>query len=516
MKESRRKLLYYRFFLPIIGMLFITMLLLSGCQNKSAVEYQSVEELNGKRVGVLTGTALDQFTKEYVKNPELVYSNSPVENAVMLKNGQIDAWAEDEPVAKCILTEFPGLKILAKLTEEQYAFIFQKDNERGTELCRQMNEFLAKCAENGTLEEVEEKWINGGEAGNAVDYSGVDEGPNGILHVGTSSAGKPFDYVKDGAFVGYEVELAVRFCREYGYELKLTDYSSGSLLGAITSGKEDMIMGCYSITEERRQSMLFSDCSYHGGVVLVVSGGTDSDAAIGFVDGIRESFNKTFLIEGRWKLFIAGVGNTLLITILSILLGTLLGFSAFMLCRGGNRLASGITNFITWLIHGMPEVVLLMILFYIIFGKTNLGGVAVSVIGFSLTFGTAVLGMLRMGVSAIDKGQAEAAYTLGFSNIRAFMKIILPQAAKHFMPSFQSEVVSLIKATAIVGYIAVQDLTRMGDIIRSATFEAFFPLIASAVIYFILESILVFCVKRVRVCIDPKSRDKSKILKGVQ
>ena len=123
--------------------------------------------------------------------------------------------------------------------------------------------------------------------------------------------------------------------------------------------------------------------------------------------------------------------------------------------------------------------------------------------------------MLKMGVGTIDRGQYEAAYALGHTNRHTFFKIILPQAIPHVLPAYQGEIVGLIKATAIVGYIAVQDLTKMGDIVRSRTYEAFFPLIAITVIYFVLEGLLGFAVSRIRISLDPKKRKPETILKGV-
>ncbi|MBQ5359626.1 MAG: ABC transporter permease subunit, partial [Lachnospiraceae bacterium] len=135
-------------------------------------------------------------------------------------------------------------------------------------------------------------------------------------------------------------------------------------------------------------------------------------------------------------------------------------------------------------------VVLLMVLYYIVFSKVAVSGAVVSVIGFTLVFASGVYGMLKSGVGVIDKGQTEAAYALGYSDRRAFFRVILPQAIPHIMPSYKAEITAIIKATAIVGYIAVQDLTRAGDLIRSRTYEAFFPLFAVAVIYLVLEAVL--------------------------
>ena len=138
------------------------------------------------------------------------------------------------------------------------------------------------------------------------------------------------------------------------------------------------------------------------------------------------------------------------------------------------------------------------------------------VVGFTLVFGAAMYGMLRAGVGAIPKGQTEAAYALGYGNTRAFFRVILPQAVPHFLPAYKGEITALIKATAVVGYIAVQDLTKMGDIVRGRTYEAFFPLIAVAVIYFILAAALTYLVNRLEILINPRRRRKEDILKGVK
>jgi len=160
--------------------------------------------------------------------------------------------------------------------------------------------------------------------------------------------------------------------------------------------------------------------------------------------------------------------------------------------------------------------VLLMILYYVIFGSVAIGGIAVAVIGFTLTFGAAVFGMLKMGVGAVEPGQYEAAYALGYSNRRTFFRIILPQALPHVLPAYKGEVSGLIKATAVVGYIAVQDLTKMGDIVRSRTYEAFFPLIAVTIIYFVLEGVLGMLIGHITVKLNPRRRTPEDILKGVK
>ena len=156
-----------------------------------------------------------------------------------------------------------------------------------------------------------------------------------------------------------------------------------------------------------------------------------------------------------------------------------------------------------------------MVLFYIIFGKSNISGIIVSIIAFTLTFGISVYSMLKTGTGAVDQGQTEGSYALGFSDNEAFFLIILPQALMHILPIFKGELVSLLKATAVVGYIAVQDLTRAGDMVRNRTFDAFFSLISVAVIYYVIGRIMGWLISIIQKKVDPARRSKEKILKGV-
>ena len=287
------------------------------------------------------------------------------------------------------------------------------------------------------------------------------------------------------------------------------------ILAAVQSDKCDIASSCLAITEERKQSVDFTETYAEDGVVLVVLNEATTEKT-GFIENLRNSFYKTFLRENRYKLFIDGILTTMFITILSIVLGTLLGFVVFMSCRNGNVLANTITKISIWIVQGMPMVVLLMVLYYIIFGSVSINGIAVAVIGFTTTFAAAVYGLIRMAVGTIDSGQYEAAYALGHSNRETFYRIILPQAIPHVLPAYQGEIIGLLKATAIVGYIAVQDLTKMGDIVRSRTYEAFYPLIAVTIIYFVLEALLSFIMSKIIMKADNRKRKPEEILKGVR
>ena len=494
-------------------------------QTDSGVHWQ---DYNGKRLGVLTGTLMEDAAKKYFPDSEYLLLNSYPDCIAALRSGKIDAYLADESSVKTIHAEQPEIDYIhERLTQNDYCFAFRKNDERSAALCEELNEFIVRSWADGTMQEINDTWFGVDEDRKIVDMSDLT-GVNGTIKVITTSTDMPWSYIKDGKNVGYDIDLVVRFCRDRGYAMELGDVDFSGRIPGIESGKYDFTTDM-NVTPERAEQVLFSKPTSYGGIVLAVLSSdletadapADGTAAAAgsdnsFTERIGASFEKTFLRENRWKLFLQGIETTLVITVLAVLFGTALGFGVFLLCRNGSRVANTVTRFFIWLVQGMPVVVLLMVLYYVIFGNTDISAVAVAVIGFTLAFGSAVFGLLRMGVGAVDKGQYEAAYALGYSNPKTFFKIILPQALPHISNAYRGEIVSLIKATAVVGYIAVQDLTKMGDIVRSRTYEAFFPLISVTIFYFLLEGLIGLLISRIDVSLNPRRRKPEDILKGVR
>lgn len=498
--------------------LMTVMLLACGCAGRtdSTAEegvYTSLDELSGKRIGVQAGTILDGMARERISDAEILYFSSFPDIVVALKSNKIDAFPNGRMVLSQYLIEDDSLALLdEEIGTNPAAYVFPK-TEKGSALKEQMDEFLAGLSESGELRRIEEMWCGRDESLKIMpDYTQLPD-INGRLTFLTEGTYPPYSYVRGNIIAGYDVDIAARFCKEYGYALDVVNMSFEALMPAMAAGKGDFAASGIAVTEERKEIVYFSTPNIYDRIVFAV---LKKDAASGsFLESVSNSFRKTFITEQRYKLFARGTCVTLVITVCSVIFGTLLGFALYLLCRNGNPVANRITGVFTWLIRGMPGVVLLMLLYYVIFGKVSISGVAVAVIAFSLTFGTAMYGMLLSGVRAVGRGQTEAACALGFSDRAAFFRLILPQAAQHFMPAYKSEIVALLKASAIVGYITVEDLTRMGDIVRYRTYEPFFPIISVAVIYFLLAWILTSVVKRVMDRIDPKKRTKEQILKGI-
>lgn len=477
---------------------------------------KTLEDMKNAKIAALSGTNIPELVKAALPESEVLYFNTIADGIGAVREGKADAVALDDPVARNLVAQDDSLTAISELLDTmEYGYIFGK-TERGEKLQGELNDYIRKLKEDGTMAELEKKWFDGSDLSSieSLDYSLLPAEKDTIKMAMTQNP--PFTYLMEsGIYGGLDIEVVGMFCRDNGYALEVEELSMDGILPSVQSGKNDIGGMGITITEERKESLLFTDPYYVGGTCLVVKSEAEDQSAGSFLSSIGESFDKTFIRESRWKLFLAGIGTTLLITILAIVFGTMLGFLVFMACRRGNPFANKITRFFIWLIEGMPVVVLLMILYYIIFGKVAISGTVVSVIGFTLIFGSGVFNMLKAGVGTIDKGQTEAAYTLGYTDRNTFFKIILPQALPHMIPVYKGQIVSLIKATAIVGYVAVQDLTKMGDIVRSRTYEAFFPLIAVAIIYFLLAGILNFLVNKIDIRIDPRKRSREEILKGI-
>ena len=489
-------------------------------------------EMAGKKIGVETGALSAQLIAEQIPTAQIEYFQALTDALIALKLGKIDALASTVLAARHMMNENEELEYLDEWLRTADIMPVFTPSDRGRKILEEYSSFIKGLWDDGTIDRLYELWLGKDESKKVIiDYSSLPA-TNGVIRIAVDTAMPPLAYVRDGVVVGYDVDLAARFCEAKGYGLEVTQTNIAGMIAAVQSGKCDMSQSM-NYTEERAQSVLFSPtATVHAGNVIVVRKAVTEAPKIApavsataaptapntptFLDELAASFNRTFIREDRWRLFIEGIINTMIITVLSIICGTILGFVVYLFCRGGNVIANLITRFFVWLIQGTPMVVLLMILYYIIFGKVDIAGIWVAVIAFTLTFGAGVYGMLCSGVNALDRGQTEAAYALGFTDRRTFFTVILPQAALHFMPSYKAEVVALIKATAIVGYIAVQDLTKMGDIVRSRTYEAFFPLIAVAVIYFVLAGVLNMIVGMIHNRIRPEKRTRDDILRGIK
>ena len=210
---------------------------------------------------------------------------------------------------------------------------------------------------------------------------------------------------------------------------------------------------------------------------------------------LKKEFILNFIEDNRWKYIVDGLKITLIVTIFAVLIGVLLGFLIAIVRTthdktGKLKILNAICKVYLTVIRGTPVVVQLMIIYFIIFGSVDISKVLVAIIAFGINSGAYVAEIFRSGIMSIDNGQFEAGRSLGFNYAQTMMYIIMPQAFKNVLPTLCNEFISLLKETSVSGYVALQDLTKGGDIIRSRTYDAFMPLIAVALIY--LAMVMIF------------------------
>ena len=215
---------------------------------------------------------------------------------------------------------------------------------------------------------------------------------------------------------------------------------------------------------------------------------------------LKADFILNFVQGNRWRYLLNGLGTTLLITLLACLLGIAIGVviamvrSTYDKTKEGARMtlgrrlfgvANGFCRLYLTVLRGTPVVVQLMIIYFVIFASSD-NGTLVAALAFGLNSGAYVAEIVRGGIMSIDNGQFEAGRSLGFNYVQTMRFIVIPQVIKNVLPSLANEFIALLKETSVAGYVAVADLTKGADIIRSRTYSPFMPLIAIALIYLAL------------------------------
>ncbi|MDO4806826.1 MAG: ABC transporter substrate-binding protein/permease [Coriobacteriales bacterium] len=486
----------------------------SASGESSTLEFTAVDQIIGKKLGMLNGGAFDTILlKNYpdVSQDDILYFNSNAETIQALKTGKIDAMISDLPIAQLAVSKNDGIGIMPEyLVEDHYAYILQKNSP----LTAQINERIDAYREDGTIQKLYDKWTGSDDSVKTIPPEDW-ETPNGTLTVMTNADSEPMAYQVGNEATGMTIELLHLIARDLGYGLLVKPLSSTTLIAEVQSGKADIASSCFSITEERKQVVDMTDPFYDGGMVAIVRDTAGGSQDVGFLEGIVASFNRTFLVENRWQLILSGLGVTLVISMASGVAGLALGFLFVILRRKKeNGLAQKLIGLLEKVLGGLPVVVVLMVFYYIFFGAIDISGMVVAILAFSLIFGTASGSIMWNSIRAVDAGQTEAGRALGFGDRDTFTLVVLPQAARQFAPLLLSQFVSLIKDTSIVGYIAVQDLTRVGDLIRARTMEAFFPLIAIAIIYFVFCRLMAWALSKLTKKLEPK--DGPRTIKGVE
>ncbi len=482
--------------------------------------YMSKEKLSsldypGMRIAGLTGSELSELPPTIFPQCEVSNYNNFTDMFIALESGKVDAVAAYDTQVDMVNENYGDITFLAEpLTKVSYGFGTRHD-EKGNKLKAEFNTFLKELSSSGKLEELDNKWqsVEEGE-----DASLTYEFPEGseVLHVETSGVWFPMSYYSGKNLTGKFVELIDLFCLENGYqpEFECVDYPTG--VAGLSSGTYDIMADTLFITPERLERINITDPVQ----VSFISVATKSQPetytvpkAQQFITSITNGFYTNFIRENRWQMVLDGLMTTLILSVLTFMIGTILGAAICALRMSKYSYLTAFARLYVRFFQGIPLLVLLMVLYYIIFNNTSVAALWVCVIGFSLDFAAYSSEIFRNGIEAVPAGQARAAKALGFTKTQGFIKVVFPQAMRHILPVFSGQLVSMVKMTSIAGYISVMDLTKVTDIIRSRTYDAFFPLLAAAVIYFLLSYLLIGTMQIIRYIVT--NPDRKRVLRGV-
>ena len=484
---------------------------LASCtQKKDAVasKIKKNDDLKGRKIVVVTGTSEDVYARKNLKSSVILQTANTSDLVLNVKTGKAEVGMINYNIVKMFMMKYPDIGVINdSLYGNPIGVAFSKGR---TDLRDKFNAFLAEFRKSGAYEEMRHRWID--DFKHAKMPNIANRGENGVIKFQTEGTKAPFSFMGgNDELEGMDIELVERFAASIGMKLQISVSSFSGVIEAVSTGSADMAADCIFITPERAKKITFSNpyficnaCTF--GLKKNIEGCGDGEATAGeggWAD-LGGSFKQNFIDEQRYKMIGDGLLCTLEITIFTVLIGTIFGAGICYLRMRRNKLCRGFANIYIQFFRGIPQVVMLMLLFYAVFASSDLSGITVSVIGFSLIFASYVSEMFRTTIENISKGQSEAGLSMGFTSFQTFRYIVLPLMIRRVLPIYKGEIVSLIKSTSIVGYITVQDLTKVSDIIRSSTFDAFMPLILITIMYFLIIWLFTMLLKGLEVRYNPK------------
>lgn len=458
-------------------------------------QLQSESDLAGLTVATIAGTCYDiQLSPR--SDIRLLLFKKEADLIPSLLTGQSDVVVYDETVFNSeVLKEF-GLRVAFK-GEEAFptAFMFRNEDQH---LIRAMNEVKRSMEEDGSLKVLEDFWLTEAYIDQKTLRHNSVETRGEPLRIAFAVNMAPIGFMVGDEWYGFEVDL-LRALSTYLHrplEIKFFDVPAAML--SLKNGLADVMCGGIFITPERLLEFSFSEPYYDfHPAYFVVDNAKEDAGSVSYWDRFKNSFRKNLIMEDRWKYITSGLAETLKITVLAILFGSLLGVVICAMTRSRRKWMQKTAAFYNWFMSGIPILVLLMILFYVVFAGSGLQPSTVAIIAFALDFAAGAGEIYQTSLNSVPHGQTEAGLALGFTRLQTFFHIVFPQALRHGLPLYQGQCVSLLKGTSIVGYIAIQDLTRAGDLIQSRTFDPFIPLLVITVLYFVLAWLIVFLLELV-------------------
>ena len=448
--------------------------------------------------------------------------------------------------------------------ESSYSFIFPKNN-KGEKLCKGFSEYVSDIRADGELSELDEKWFGermdnkkSEDLPSAEDDSkesqkdsqkesqkdsqketqsekqietqnetqnatGTDakkaSGTDADKATGTDAEDKdakvihlalcddesiPFAYMSAGKPVGYDIDIIIGFCKENGYTVTVDMTDFAEMQEGVASGKYDLGCGGITVTDERKETMLFCESVYYGGVAIcTLDPNADSvvNAPGSFMTNrrnIREGkiarfirhFKNTFIEGERYKLFAHGILVTLIVSLSSVILGSMLGFLLFRGSRRGSIPTKLFCNLLLWLIQGVPAVMIILSLYYSFYRNMHTGSMLASITGFTFVFAGMCDRNIEKNGRRFGKGRLIKRYRLEYFGDKKFLGLLFRRAGRYVLEDYRDDIITIIKVSAVVGYVSAWDMVKTFDLIRIQRTETIIPMLATTIVYMIIIKLI--------------------------
>ena len=492
-----------------ICLFVVGLVALAGCKagrtDKSDRFIRSADDIDGHTIAVILGTAQEKYAEEHFTKSKILSFNSFADSVDAILAGRADLTLISEELAADLLKTKPELAALSVPVYQYHAGIaLRKGN---TSLLHEWNRFLKQIRDDGTFETMSQRWSSSADSSQQFIPPLENLEDQGTIVVGTDfTLGRPRAYYDaQQRPIGLEYELSVRFAAHLGKKLQVKDISGGGMIQALQAGKIDCAVTGLIITEERLKQVDFSDPYFDDSMLAVarkelieILPGSETEkntaetvsvfqrAKTWFVNAVESNLIR----ENRYLLILEGLWTTLLISIGAMILGTGIGACFCMMLLSRRVFLRGAAKTYIALMWGTPSLVILMIFYYVFFASVSIDPVSVAILAFGMNIGANLANIMCAGVKSVDPCQIEAGRAMGMTAFQAFRWITFPQATSIALPMYQSAFTTLLRGTSVVGYIAIRDLTKSGDLIRSRTFDATFPLLIVAILYLLLSFLI--------------------------
>lgn len=459
-----------------------------------------LEDLFGYRVAVNSGDSYDQLISEY---PEI----TPVrvgggEVFVTVQKGKADYGMLDS--ISCLSVDISKYGLEPKFTGFRlmdYPIVFSRGSAG---LCNKFNDFVLYAESSGLMQRLKNKWINADESIHILDS--LDLPDSGTpMKIAAAGIRYPYTYYSGNELTGFQTDMMRHFSAWSGIPVEIKFYDVSAAIQEMQINRLDATYIPITINEERAQMVIPSIPYLHDGG-MCFGRIKEYVQKKSFFQNVKDSFRNNLITEDRWILMADGLWLTIYVSLLSVLLATAMGALICRMRMSKRRFTSGFARIFIDVVRSIPLLVLLMLLFYVILAPFQLPAQLTAVICFGLYFGVYMSETFRTGIESIERGQWEAGAALGMKRFMIFRKVVLPQAMLRIIPVYKGQIITLVKSTSIIGYVAIMDLTKSSDVIRARTFDAFFPLLFVAVIYLLVSWVFGIGLDVMEKRITPKSR----------